>query len=179
MVYEKVLEGKYVDLKACTEDDAEFTLSLRMDPKLGKYFPKVEHSVNEQKVWIRSQREKDGDYFFVVWNKAGDRIGTIAIYNIENGEGEGGRIIIKSKDAFDVFEAQMLLDKFAFDILGLNLMKGFIFSDNKRAIRFSKQVSGKFFAPEIDENGRRIIRVETTKEDFMLIYQKMSNLIYV
>ena len=29
MVYEGTLEGEYVDLRPCTEDDAEFTLALR------------------------------------------------------------------------------------------------------------------------------------------------------
>lgn len=178
MVYDKVLEGKYVDLKACTEDDAEFTLSLRKDPKLGKYFPKVDHSVEDQKAWIRSQRKQEGDYFFVVWNKAGERIGTIAVYNIENGEGEGGRIIIKSKDAFDVFEAQMLLNRFAFDTLGLKVMKGFVFANNKRALRYNKQVCGTLFNPEIDETGREIIRLETSREDFKVIDKKISGFLY-
>ena len=32
MVYEGVLEGRYVDLRSVIEDDAKFTLSLRQDP---------------------------------------------------------------------------------------------------------------------------------------------------
>ena len=34
MVYEGVLEGRYVDLRSVIEDDAKFTLSLRQDPLL-------------------------------------------------------------------------------------------------------------------------------------------------
>lgn len=178
MVYEGVLEGRYVDLKACTEDDAEFTLSLRTDPELGKFFPEVHSNVEQQRTWIRSQRSREGDYFFVVWNKSGERIGTIAVYNIVGDDGEGGRIIIRSDNPFDVFEAQLLLDRFAFFSLGLKLMKGFIFADNKRAIRFNKQVSGKLLPSELDENGREIIRVETTAEDFYAIDRKISKLLY-
>lgn len=37
MVYEGVLEGRYVDLRSVIEDDAKFTLSLRQDPLLTQY----------------------------------------------------------------------------------------------------------------------------------------------
>ena len=37
----KVIEGKYVNLRSVEEQDAEFTLSLRQDPQLTKYLPKL------------------------------------------------------------------------------------------------------------------------------------------
>lgn len=90
MVYGEVIEGRYVDLKCCEEDDAEFTLSLRKDSNLGKFFPRIDNTVEEQKAWIRRQQKKEGDYFFVAWNKDGERIGTIGLYDINGQSGEGG-----------------------------------------------------------------------------------------
>ena len=178
MVYEGILEGKYVDLKACTEDDAEFTLALRTDPVLGKFFPPVKNTVEQQRAWIKHQREKEGDYFFVVYNKGGERIGTIGVYNIIGDEGEGGRIIIKGDDPFSTFEASLLLLRFEFNVLNLAAVRGFIYAENKRAIRFNKIVSGKLFPPEKNENDELIIRAETTKDDFLLIDKKVSSIIY-
>lgn len=178
MVYDGVLEGRYVDLKACTEDEAEFTLALRTDPKLGKYFPKVNNTVEQQQAWIRSQREKPGDYFFVVWNKAGERIGTIGCYNIVGDEGEGGRLIIRTENVFEVFEAQLMLSSLAFDSLGLQVMRAFIYEENKQAIRFNKMVSGRMSEPVMDADGRMVIRVETTREEFNTIRRRLSSVIY-
>lgn len=178
MVYEGVLEGKYVDLRSCTEDDAEFTLALRTDPKLGKYFPKIQNTVEQQREWIRKQRSMEGDYFFIVCNKEGERIGTIAVYNIAGDIGEGGRTIMRSDNPFEVSEAQLLLDRFAFHVLGLKLRMGFIYEENKRAIRFNKQFSGRLSNPEEDGDGRAVIRIETTKEEFDVIDKKISAVIY-
>lgn len=178
MIYDGVLEGKYVDLKSCTEDDAEFTLALRTDPKLGKFFPSVNNSVEQQREWIRKQRDKVGDYFFVVWSKSGERIGTISVYNIENGEGEGGRIIIRSDNPFDATEAQLLLSKFGYHVLGLKNMKGFVYADNKRALRFNKLFSARMSEPEMDETGKMIVRLETSSDEFKQIENRISKLIY-
>ena len=178
MVYDGVIEGKYVDLRSCTEEDAEFTLSLRKDPKLGKFFPVIDNTVEQQTEWIRHQRAKEGDYFFVVRNKQGDRIGTISVYNIADGEGESGRIIIRSANPFDASEAQLLLARFGFHTLGLKQMKGFVFAENKRAIRFNKQFAARLIGPEEDEHGRMVVRTETTRDEFEAIDRKISSLIY-
>lgn len=71
MIYEKMMQGQFVYLKSATSDDAEFTLALRQNPALTKYLPKLDITLEQQKNWINIQREKAGDYFFVVRNKIG------------------------------------------------------------------------------------------------------------
>lgn len=178
MVYDGVIEGKYVDLRSCTEDDAEFTRDIRRDPEFSKFFPVLDNTIEQQKTWIKHQREKKGDYFFVVWNKAGERIGTISIYDVEGEYAESGRLAIKSNNPFDAIEAQILSFRFAFGVLGLNCINGFIFADNERAIRFNQQFAGKQYPPIIDENGREIIKIENWKEDFELADKKLSSILY-
>ena len=178
MVYDGVIEGKYVDLRSCTEDDAEFTRDIRRDPEFSKFFPVLDNTVEQQKTWIKHQREKKGDYFFVVWNKAGERIGTISIYDVEGEYAESGRLAIKSNNPFDAIEAQILSFRFAFGVLGLNCINGYIFADNERAIRFNKQFAGKQYPPTVDENGREIIKIENWKEDFELADKKWSSILY-
>ncbi len=178
MVYDGIIEGRFVRLISCAEEDAEFTRALRMDPKLEKCFPIINNTVEQQREWIRKQREKEGDYFFVVRNKADERIGTIAVYNIVGDVGEGGRIIIPSQNVAEICEAQLLLSEFAFYTLGLRLMTGFVYADNKRAVRYNKLFSGRLFSPTIDLDGRSIIRLETTAEDFEKIKQRVKPMIY-
>lgn len=178
MIYEGVLEGKYVDLKSCTEDDAEFTLMLRKDPDFIKYLPAIDNTIEQQKAWIRQQREKPGDYFFVVWNKKGERIGTISIYNVQEDRAESGRLAIKGENPFQACEAQILIFRFAFGTLGLNCAEGFIFADNDRAIRFNKQFGGRQYPPEMDENGKSVIKFENWAEDFEKVDKKMSSILY-
>ena len=178
MVYDRVIEGKYVDLRSCTEDDAEFTREIRRDPEFSKFFPALDNTLEQQKAWIKQQREKKGDYFFVVWNKTGNRVGTISIYDVEGEYAESGRLAIKSNNPFEAIEAQILSFRFAFGVLGLNCINGYIFADNERAIRFNKQFAGKQYPPTIDENGRKIIKIENWKDDFELADKKLSSILY-
>lgn len=178
MVYEGKLEGRYVDLRPCTEEDAEFTRAIRKDPEFVKYLPAIDNTVEEQKVWIRSQRQKKGDYFFVVWDKEGNRIGTISIYDVEGKHAESGRLAIKGNNPFQALEAQILSFRFAYGVLGLECIDGYIFADNDRAIRFNKQFGGRHYPPEKDENGRMIIRIENWREDFEKVDKKLSSIMY-
>ncbi len=172
------IEGRYVDLLSCTEDDAEFTRAIRRDPEFIEFLPAVDNTVEEQKAWIRSQREKPGDYFFVVWDKAGNRIGTISIYNVHDDLAESGRLAIKGSNPLQGIEAQILSFRFAFGKLGLECIDGFIFADNERAIRFNKQFGGIHYPPEINDDGKTIIRIENRREDFERVDKKFSSILY-
>ncbi|MGI6653633.1 MAG: GNAT family N-acetyltransferase [Christensenellales bacterium] len=178
MVYKGTLEGRFVNLKACTEEDAEFTLNLRNDQEFVGYLPVINNTVDQQKAWIRSQRQKDGDYFFVVWNKEGIPIGTISIYGIHGDRAKSGRLAIKGSNPFQALEAQILCFRFAFEVLKLRCVDGFIFADNDRAIRFNVQFGGRHSPPELDENGKKIIKFEIWHEDFEKVDKELSSFLY-
>ena len=184
MIYEKVIEGKYVDLKSCTEEDAEFTLAIRQDPKFIKYLPKINNTVEQQKAWISYQRKKEGDYFFVVWDKLGNRIGTIGVYDINGEQAEAGRNIILG-DSFQAIEASLLLSQFEFYVLKLKCVKAFIFAENKRAIRFNKLFGGIISNIHVDDkqqikgaNGKQIVDCVFLYENFKYVEKKISSALY-
>lgn len=178
MVYDGIIKGKYVDLRSCTEDDAEFTRDIRYSPEFANFFPALDNTLEQQKDWIKHQRKKEGDYFFVVRNKAGNRIGTISIYNVNGKYAESGRLAIKSNNPFEAIEAQILSFRFAFEVLGLECINGYIFADNEKAIRFNQQFAGRQYPPTMDENGRKIIKIENWREDFELADKKLSSILY-
>ena len=66
MAVTEPIEGRYVVLRSCTEDDAEFTRDIRKDPEFAKYLPQIDNTLDQQKVWIKSQREKPGDYMLIM-----------------------------------------------------------------------------------------------------------------
>lgn len=178
MAVTEPIAGRYVDLRSCTEDDAEFTRDIRKDPEFVKFLPEIDNTIEEQKSWIRRQRKKEGDYFFVVWDKEEKRIGTISIYDVHGDRAESGRLVIKGSNPFQGIEAQLLIYKFAYDVVGLNYVDGYIWADNSRAIRFSKQFGDIQSPPEIDENGQRIVKIRNCKENFEEMQKKIGSMIY-
>ena len=178
MAVTEMIEGRYVNLCSCTEEDAEFTRDIRKDPEFAQFLPVINNTLDQQKAWIRKQREQQGDYFFVVWDKNGKRIGTISIYAVNGDHAESGRLAIKGDNAFQGIEAQILCFRFAFGKLGLKCIDGYIYADNDRAIRFNKQFGGRQYPIEIDDDGREIIRFEIWHDDFDSVDKKFSSMIY-
>lgn len=176
MVYDGVIEGRYVDLRSATVEDAEFTLAVRQDPGNNKYLPRVNNTLEQQIAWISKQREKQGDYFFVVWDKEGNRIGTIGIYDIDGDHAEAGRLIMRG-NAFQSIEAQLLSFHFGFNELGLKNIISYIYADNTRALRFTQQFGGVLHEPE-ERNGHMESKATNSKEDFDVCEKKLSELIY-
>ncbi len=170
--------GCYVDLRSCTECDAEFTRSIRKDPDFARFFPAIENTIEQQRQWICLQREKKGDYFFVVWDKQENRIGTISIYDVDGNHAESGRLAIKGGNPFQAIEAQLLSFRFAFETLNLECIDGFIFSENSRAIRFNRMFGGKHYPAEIDSDGRSIVRIENWREDFFEAETRIKKMLY-
>lgn len=176
MVYDEVIQGRYVELKSATIEDAEFTLAVRQDPEFNRYLPRINNTLEQQKEWISKQRDKAGDYFFVVWDKSGNRIGTISIYDIEGEQAEAGRLTMRG-NAFQSIEAQLLSFQFAYNILGLRNVISYIYTENERALRFTQQFGGVIHEP-IEKNGNMEYMVTNSKEDFYVCEKKLASLLY-
>ena len=177
MYYDGIVEGRYVDLKSVTVEDAEFTRNIRRDPDFAKFFPPLDNTVEQQKNWIISQQKKEGDYFFVVWDKSGNPIGTIAVYDIEERSCESGRLAIKG-NAFQSTEAQLLIFKFAFEYLNVDTVVGYIFADNERAIRFNKQFGCELEEPVMHDNGHYMVKATYTKGAVEKASAKITRMMY-
>jgi RimJ/RimL family protein N-acetyltransferase len=176
MVYEGAIDGRYVTLRSATVDDAEFTLAIRQDPEFNKYLPSLNITLEQQRDWILRQRDKDDDYFFVVWDKSENRIGTISIYNIEGDHAEAGRLTMRG-NAFQSIEAQLLSFHFGFNELKLKEIVSYIYAYNARALRFTQQFGGILLDPE-EKDGHLQRKATNSKEDFDECAKKLKALIY-
>lgn len=177
MTYDGKIIGRYVELRSVTEEDAEFTLSLRQDPMFAKFLPHINIKIEEQRAWIYKQRKMKGDYFFLACNKDESRLGTVSVYNIEGDRSESGRLALRG-DALQNTEATLLLFKFSFEILKLNEITGFVYADNKRAIRFNQKFGCVLNDPEPDENGKMICKTNIQKDNFYLAEKRLEKLLY-
>jgi RimJ/RimL family protein N-acetyltransferase len=137
MIYHETINGQVVDLRSVNEDDAEFILSLRLDPHFNKYLNKVENDVDKQRQWIINQQQRENDYYFLVLEKNGNPIGTISLYNINNSQGEFGRWIV-SGNSLQALESVILIHDFGFNILNLELIYSLTVTQNIKVLNFHK-----------------------------------------
>lgn len=140
MIYDKVIHGRFVDLKSITLEDAdvEFSYQIRKEEKNRKTVGQLAASLEEQRNFIRWQINEPGDYYFVVWNKEGERIGLIGVYDIHDGTGEIGRTV-NDGSAVEAMEADVLLDEFCRTILHLKKITYVIYLSNKKHINNHKR----------------------------------------
>lgn len=178
MVYDKVLEGKYVNLRSVNIEDAEYTLSLRKDPMLTKYLPKLDITLEQQKKWIEKQRGKLGDYFFLIQDKGGSNIGVIGVYDVQEYQCETGRIAVKNGNSIQTLEAQLLSFDFAFDILNMSKTVNFVYEDNVHAIRLSQMFGAEVTNRFKDETGMIRIDHVITAERYKESRKKLASILY-
>ena len=118
MVYNKTIEGLTVRLRAVEESDAEVTFRMRSDPEKSRFIHRPSGTVEDQRNFIRMQREKPGDYLFLIEDLRGKPIGMKGLYNYdpEDNVVESGRFIGYGSQVQNM-EALKLSFDFAFDVL--------------------------------------------------------------
>jgi Acetyltransferase (GNAT) domain len=89
------VHGKSIVLADAQVEDAEFILSLRLDPNKAKFLSPVDADVEKQRQWIRDYAASEGQAFFVICNKAMRRLGTVRIYAASNDSFSWGSWILK------------------------------------------------------------------------------------
>ena len=140
------LRGACVTLRTALEEDAEFMLELRMDPRNGRFLSPTHPDPEQQRAWIRGRLAAEDDYACVIEDAAGQRIGTIALYHINRGAGtcEWGRwILAPGAPALAALESAMLIYRFAFFDLGLKRAEFGVMGENTRVISFHRGMGAR------------------------------------
>lgn len=145
MVYDKVIEGKTVRLRAVAESDAEVTYKMRTDPEKTRYIHASNGTVEDQLNYIKRQREKPGDYLFLVEDRSGNAIGMKGIYEHDPVANtvESGRFIGYGTQVQNI-EAMVLSLDFAFDILGVDVVKMGVMENNTGMVSIQKKFGVEF-----------------------------------
>lgn len=178
MTYDKIICGRHVDIRSASLNDAEQTLKLRQESPKTMFLHRLDNDIDKQKSWLQTQRERTGDYFFVILDKEGSMIGTMGIYDIVGKRGHAGRLLSYG-NAFQSFEGHLLAVRFAFDYLGLDELWADVDVRNKSSFEFCKRFGFQFEAPVYDsELDRQVQYGSLYKSDFEAYAQKVQRFIY-
>jgi len=157
------LERYGLQVRLVEEEDAEFIVSLRTDPRLSRYIHETSPDIEAQKQWIRNykKREAEGlDYYFIfLVNNI--RQGVARIYDITEDSFKHGSWIF-SPDAF--LGASVLGNIISSEIGFEFLDKKVIYSDARRDNNTHRFVQS--FHPEIIKTDEENIYYKVLPEGF-------------
>lgn len=164
MVYPEVIHGKFVDLRSITLDDAEFSYNIRAEKQNRDTVGQLAASVDAQRKFIEWQIKEPDDYYFVVLNKKGERIGLYGVYDIHDGMAEVGREVNVGEPA-ERMEVGPLVARFCFEVLELSKICFVVYSNNTHHISHVKKVST--FVKTVNRGGHEALYYECdlTKEN--------------
>jgi len=138
------LIGKHVALREVTTDDAEFILSLRCDEKKSKYLHKTEYNVEKQISYIKRYFNIPDEWYFIILNKKGERIGTYRIYDVKGDSFcIGSWLMVDGVSPAESFESDYIIRMYGFDVLGFNKIHFDVRKENKKVIRYHKMMGAR------------------------------------
>jgi RimJ/RimL family protein N-acetyltransferase len=149
------LVGKKLVLREVETGDAGFILSLRLDPKKGAHLSPVDDDVSKQVAWIERYKAGGGQAYFIICTKnpdgsAGERIGTVRLYNAKGDSFSWGSWIIADGAAPDVaMESALIVYQYALDHLGFRNSHFEVNRDNRTVWNFHERLFG---ARRVGEN---------------------------
>ena len=143
MYYDKIIKGKFASLRSITEQDAEFSYEIRGRRGIKETVGQLAKSIDDQRAYIKRQIITPGDYYFVIVNRFGEKVGLIGVYDIHDGIGEIGRLV-SIGDPTETFEAELLLNDFIREELKLKKVCYVIYAENKKHISDRKKMGGNF-----------------------------------
>jgi RimJ/RimL family protein N-acetyltransferase len=147
-------EGYGLRLRPVTMADAGFIIALRSHPRVQGKVGDTSPDLAAQQRWIENYLEREGDYYFVVETTAGKAVGTIGIYDIQDGIGQWGRWIIQPEVQAAAFPAVVLVHQVAFEVLGLTALTGSAVSTAEKVLGFHRRFGAEF--THVESKGRCI-----------------------
>ena len=159
MIYDGILKGRFVELKSITLEDAQFSFDIRADEKNRDTVGVVAKSLEDQIKFLEWQINEPDDYYFVVYNRKGEKIGLIGLYDIQGDTAEMGREVSYG-NCVEVIESEILLDDFAMDVLGIRKIRYVIYTHNLKHLKNQKHAGVEPIKKEI-RNGVECYYFET------------------
>ena len=145
MVYQHTIEGLTVRLRAVEESDAEVTFRMRSDPEKSRFIHRATGTAEDQRNFIRAQRERPGDYLLLIEDMQGKPIGMKGLYNYDSEKKvvESGRFIGYGSQVQNI-EALKLSFDFAFDVLQVREIVMSALENNEVMLGIQKRFGVRF-----------------------------------
>lgn len=141
-----------IRLKLIEEEDAEFVLSLRLDPKYNSFLSEVTADLAAQKEWIKTyktQEKQKEQFYFIIERIDGTPCGTVRLYDFKGDSFcWGSWILNENKTPLAAVESALLVYEFGFEKLKFSKCHFDVMKGNQKVIKFHK----KFGAVETGED---------------------------
>ena len=146
-VYDGYIYGKTIRFRSVEERDAEVTHDMRMDPERARFVRPMKGtaSVDDQRAFVKKQREIPFDYLFLVEDLAGNPIGMKGVYNYDQGQNmvETGRYLGFGTPVQNVESLKMGFD-FAFEHLNVDKVIMSALENNPRMLSLQKRIGTEY-----------------------------------
>ena len=167
----QVIKGKYVDLYPYIIEHGETIVNLRNQEKSRyNYNQKEASTVEGQNEWYSGYAQRDNDIYWCIYDKIGNMIGVIRLYNIKL-DGtccNQGSFIIDEAYAMNgpyALETEILSLDFVFDILQMDKVLNDNRVENKNMNSISKRIGFKI-VEEFERDDARFNLFELTKDAY-------------
>lgn len=136
----KIIQGKNINLRTVSLEDAGFILQLRMLAHKNQYLSKIENDLKKQQAWLNSyikKEQKGKEYYFVIESKFKEKLGLLRIYDLQLDSFCWGSWLIKD-DApkTTAIESALQVYEFGFDELGYKKAHFDVRKGNKKVVDF-------------------------------------------
>ena len=128
-------------------NDAEFILSLRLDPSLNKYLSHVDDNLDQQKEWLRTYKKRQArrsEFYFIIKDLDDIRLGTVRLYDFRPGSFCWGSWIVKpGSPRKTAIESALNVYEFAFYVLGFSASHFDVRNENAKVIKFHERMGAQ------------------------------------
>ncbi|WP_207495329.1 GNAT family N-acetyltransferase [Aridibaculum aurantiacum] len=135
-----------LSLRTVVENDADFIVQLRTDPKLSKHLSSTSTDIEKQKEWIRDYKERElhrNEYYFLISSNEGP-VGLNRLYNFKEDTFEIGSWLFKptANEKYSIL-GDLAARDYGFEELHFSFCTFEVRKENKSVLRYHKQ-----FKPE-------------------------------
>lgn len=88
--------GKNIVLANVQVEDAEFILSLRLDPDKNRFLSPVSRDAEVQRHWIRQYLASEGQAYFIICDKTMGQLGTVRMHDAQGDSFCWGSWVLKA-----------------------------------------------------------------------------------
>lgn len=139
-----IITGKRINLRIVQIEDAEFLLSLRVDPNKNCYISTVDNNLKKQQQWLQNYKEREQnklEYYFVIEDKNGEPFGCVRLYDFIGDSFCWGSWILKGGcPSYMAVESALQVYEFAFYLLNFKNCHFDVRKENTSVVTFHERL---------------------------------------
>lgn len=182
--------GEYVNMREAEIADSEFILRLRTDPLKSRYINKTDSNLERQIEYMLAYKQRPDEWYFIIEDKNGRPIGTNRVYRYpvlhetwadrqfpgKGILGPGSWLLIDGLNPFQSMESDLLIKRFFFDNLKMQLHPMYVHKDNLGVMGFHQKWWGAKIVGFDEASQHHLLNL--TKESYLEHLPAFEKFIY-